>query len=466
MSHRWKVSLVVLVGVFVASLDLFIVNIAFPAIHADFAGSSLSTLSWVLNAYAIVFAALLVPAGRWSDRAGRRKGFLGGLALFVTASAACAAAPSVGALVAARAVQAAGAAFMLPTSLGLLLPEFPPHQRAQAVALWAAIGGVAAAAGPPIGGLLVQLSWRWVFLVNLPIGVVTLVAGVRVLRERRDGAGARPDLAGAALLAGAIGLLTFAIVRGPAWGWGSPRELGALAGAVALGALFAWRSATHPAPIIEAEIIRSRPVALANVAAVLFFCGFAAMLLGSVLFLTQVWHSSVLTAGLQVAPGPATAAAFAPIGGILGQRYGQRRIGALGALLFALAGVWWHTHLTATPAYAAAFLPGMLIGGAGVGLVLPTLSAAATIPLPATRFATGSAVLSMSRQVGSALGVAILVAVVGTPAPQQAVSAFADGWAFMIVAALAAAATLSLLGPVSAHADEPAPAAAPEMVAA
>ncbi len=153
MSRRAKVTLTVSVGVFMASLDLFIVNIAFPDIQRDFSGTSLSTLSWVLNAYAITFAALLVPAGRWADRAGRKRAFLFGLGLFSAASAACALAPSVAFLIAARVVQATGAAFLLPTSLGLLLPEYPPEKRGAAVGIWAAVGGVAAAAGPPIGGL-------------------------------------------------------------------------------------------------------------------------------------------------------------------------------------------------------------------------------------------------------------------------------------------------------------------------
>src|SRR5919205_346698 len=152
MAHKWRVLIVVSAAVFMASLDLFIVNIAFPAIERDFGGTSLGTLSWILNAYAIVFAALLVPAGRTADRLGRKRAFLIGLAVF-------------------------------PTSLALLLPEFPPHERRTAVAVWAAVGAVAAAAGPPVGGLLVQVGWQLVFLVNVPIGIVLLFAAARILRE-------------------------------------------------------------------------------------------------------------------------------------------------------------------------------------------------------------------------------------------------------------------------------------------
>jgi EmrB/QacA subfamily drug resistance transporter len=449
MSRRAKVTLTVSVGVFMASLDLFIVNIAFPDIQRSFPGTSLSSLSWVLNAYAITFAALLVPAGRWADRAGRKRGFLFGLGMFSAASAACAAAPSVPFLIAARAVQATGAAFLLPTSLGLLLPEYPPEKRGAAVGIWAAVGGVAAAAGPPLGGLLVQAGWRWVFVVNVPIGIAALIAASGLLVEVRDRAGARPDALGAAMFTIAIAALTLAIVKGPEWGWASARVLGLFGTAAVLVAGVAVRCVRHPAPLVEPVIARTRAIALANIGALLFFCAFGSLLLGSVLFLTSVWHESVLEAGLMIAPGPATAATFAFPGGVLGQRFGQRYVGFAGALLFASGGIWFRTHMGATPDYVADMLPAQLLGGAGVGLVLPTLSAAATGPLPSARFATGTAVLGMSRQLGSALGVAILVAIIGHPAPGELVGAFRDGWTFQIAAALTAGFTLLAVGPVT-----------------
>src|SRR4051812_19782003 len=454
----WTVMAIVGVGVFLGSLDLFIVNVAFPDLEKDFEGTSLAGLSWVLNAYAVVFAALLVPAGRWADRAGRKRGFLYGLALFVVASALCAAAPSVGVLVAARVVQATGAAFMLPTSLGLLLPAFPAEKRAAAVGLWAAIGGTAAAAGPPLGGLLVQASWRWVFLINIPIGLVTLWFGRRVLEEIRDTSGERPDVLGAGLLAAGVGALVAGIVQGPSWGWDATSTLALFVAAFVLLAAVAWRSLHHPAPVIEPALIRIRSVALANAGALLFFSAFGAMVLGTVLFLTGVWHESIIRAGLQISPGPLMAATFAVPGGLLGGRYGQRAVGLTGTLLFALAGVWWHTHLTGTPNYAVDFLPGMAIGGIGVGLVLPSLSAAATAPLPPSRFATGTAMLSMSRQIGVAVGVAILIGVVGT-APAAAAS-FDDACSVITAGALAAGALIALLGPVRVLAPTPADAPA------
>src|SRR3954464_11358901 len=198
MAHKWQVLIVVSAAVFMASLDLFIVNIAFPAIESDFGGTSLAWLSWIPTAYAIVFAALLVPAGRTADRLGRKRSFIAGLTLFTVASALGAAARGVGLLVAARVLQAIGAASVFPTSLALLLPEFPPAERRKAVSIWAARGGVPPPAGPPIGGLLVQAGWQLVFLVNVPIGAVLLVLAARTLTEAREPARTpRPDLAGA-----------------------------------------------------------------------------------------------------------------------------------------------------------------------------------------------------------------------------------------------------------------------------
>lgn len=446
-----QVLIVVVAGVFMASLDLFIVNIAFPQIHRDFPHTSLASLSWILNAYAIVYAALLVPAGRWADALGRKRAFISGLALFTAASAACAAAPSVGALVAARGVQAIGASLVVPTSLGLLLPEFPAERRHVAIGAWAAVGGIAAAAGPPIGGLLVQASWRWVFLVNIPVGIVAIVASWRVLREIRDPAVTRPDTLGAGVLTAALGVLIVGIVKGSEWGWGSARVIAAFAIAVVLLGVVAARSTRHPSPVVEPSIVAVHSFRMATIASIVFFLAFAAMLLGSVLFLTTIWHESVLTAGFMIAPGPAMAAAFAVPGARLGKRLGPGAVGAIGALICAGGFLWLLSHVGVTRNYAPDFLPGQLIIGAGVGLVLPSLAAAAAASLPATRLATGIAVQTTGRQVGSAIGVAILVAVIGAG---TTVADFDAAWTFMVVASVVAALTLATIrrGPAVAPA--------------
>src|SRR5262245_42548191 len=252
MARRWQILLVTAVAVFMSFLDVTIVNIAFPDIRASFPESSLSHLSWILNAYSIVFAAALVPAGRLADRFGRRRFFFVGVLVFLSASALCAAAGSVDVLIGARAVRALGRAMLVPASLGLLLPEFPLERRATATALWGATGAVAAAAGPSLGGLLVDWQgWRAVFLVNLLIGLPALLPARRLLRESREPQALFPDAVGAVLLAGGVGALALGIVQGPQWHWGSARVVGAFGVSAALLALCLLRSARHRAPVIE-----------------------------------------------------------------------------------------------------------------------------------------------------------------------------------------------------------------------
>src|SRR5881275_2894078 len=210
------VLVIVCAGVVLASLDLFIVNVALPQIGRDFHlhGSSLADLSWVLNAYAIVYAAFLVLFGRLAERYRRERGFLLGVAIFVAASAACGAATSLPVLVAFRVVQAAGAALLTPTSLGLILATFDPERRHGAVRTWTAVGGLAAAAGPVVGGLLVAASWRWVFLVNVPIGLAALVVGWRRLPRVAGQPVPRPDALGALLITGGVATLVLGLVKG------------------------------------------------------------------------------------------------------------------------------------------------------------------------------------------------------------------------------------------------------------
>jgi EmrB/QacA subfamily drug resistance transporter len=420
MSKPWRTLLITSVGVFMASLDLFIVNIAFPNIAADFGNAKLSDLSWILNAYAIVFAALLVPFGRVADRVGRKRVFLYGLVTFTAGSALSAAAPSVGALVGARVVQAVGGAMMIPTSLGLILAVFPAEKRAAAVGAWSAAAGVAAALGPPIGGLLVEADWRWIFIVNIPVGLgVAAIAYKRLDEVREPNPGPWPDALGVVLIAAGIALLTSAIVKGPDWGWGDPRILAGFVTSVIALAAFFRRSATHPAPVVDLDLLRVRSFAVGNAATMVFFAGFAAMLLAGVLLLTEVWGYSVTRAGVALVPGPAMAALFAAPAGRLTGRYGPRPVVFAGGLVFAAGFLLLLAMVEPTPDYAGSFLPGFMVGGIGVGLSVGSLPGAVTSSLPPERFATGSAVFGMSRQLGSAIGVAVLIALLADPAPAE-----------------------------------------------
>jgi EmrB/QacA subfamily drug resistance transporter len=402
---------VLCVAAFMASLDLFIVNVAFDAIGRDYRSSSLADLSWVLNAYAILYAALLVPLGGLSDRFGQKAGFLAGLALFVIGSAACALSPGLWWLVAFRGVQAIGAAALTPTSLGLLLNATPVAKKARAVRIWAASGGLAAAAGPVAGGLLVNASWRWVFLVNVPIGLISLVIAARkVPNTRLNRASSIPDLAAVALLILAIGTLSFGLVKGPEYGWLSGTILGCFATAVLAGAMFYYRSLHHASPVIEPELLRVRTFAFSNLTALAFSVAFAAGLLSNILWLQQVWHYSALRTGLAITPGPVMVPIFAAIAQRLSRKISVGVIAGAGCLVFAAGTLAIQLSLGPNPHYATEALPGWILTGIGVGLALPTILSSATVELPAARAATGSAVVNMSRQLGTVLGVSILIA--------------------------------------------------------
>lgn len=431
---------------FMASLDVFIVNVAFEDIGRDFGGIALSELSWILNAYTIVYAALLVPAGRLADRFGRKGAFLVGLALFTIASAVCAASDGIWWLVSARIVQAVGAAILTPASLGLVVASAPPSVRERSVRIWAASGALAAALGPAIGGVLVEVSWRWVFLVNVPVGILAIITGAVVLPKPATSHATRmPDLLGAAMLAIAIGALTLGLVQGPEWGWNDTRIYLAWV-TTALGMIgFALRTMRHPVPVIDPALLRVKPFAFANLTAILFAIPFSASLLANILWLQQIWGYSAIKTGFAVAPGPAMVPLFAALAHRLSARIPVGVIVAAGCTLFGIGTIVIAVSIGQTPDYAATLLPGFLIGGAGVGLALPAILSSATADLPPEQSATGSAVVNMNRQIGTALGVSILVIVLGVPLSYvDAHEAFTHAW--WILAAVAFLAALASLG--------------------
>jgi EmrB/QacA subfamily drug resistance transporter len=463
---------VLALAVFMSSLDLFIVNLAFPYIGREYHGTSLSSLSWVLNGYTIVFAAVLVPAGRWADRVGRRRLFVAGLAVFSVGSLLCGVAPGVAVLIAARVVQAAGAGLMVPASLSLLLTAVPLAARQRAIGTWAAVSAMGAALGPVVGGPLVQVSWRLVFWINVPVGVAAIVLAVRILPESRDeGVQHRPDLVSAALLAAGVAVLAFALVEAPDYGWGSARFIGLLGVTVACVAVMVFRSGRHPSPVLELGLLRSRGFSGAFAASVLYYAGFAAFVLSSVEFLTDVWHYSAVRAGLAIAPGPLMVLPFARIIAprLVARLGGPGRVAVLGCLTCAGAQLLWLTQIQAHSAYLTHLLPAQLMGGAGVGLAIPTLLGAGTASLPAARFGTGSGVLNMARQLGSALGVAGLVAILASLDHGDPVTTFQHGLV-LIIGFFAAAGLVSaalLTGrPAPVAMRQPAPATVDDATAA
>jgi EmrB/QacA subfamily drug resistance transporter len=436
---------VLALAVFMSSLDLFIVNLAFPYIGREYAGTSLSSLSWVLNAYTIVFAAVLVPAGRWADRVGRRRLFVAGLVCFVGGSALCGLAPGVAALIAARVIQAAGAGLMVPASLSLLLAAVPAQDRSRAIGTWSAVGALGAALGPVIGGSLVQLSWRWVFWINIPVGLVAILLARRVVPESRDDhIQGRPDVIGAGLLAASVGLIAFALVEAPGWGWGSAGFIGLLVAALACGAAMVARSRRHHAPVIELGLLRSRTFSGAFAASTLYYAAFGAFVLNMVEFLTGVWHYSAVRAGLAIGPGPLMVLPFARLVApwLAARLGGPGRVAVIGCAVNAGAQLLWLSQMQAHSAYLTHLLPAQLLGGAGVGLAIPSLLGAGSASLPPARFGTGSGILNMARQVGTVLGVAGLVAILSHVDPLDLLASYRHG-VILITAFFAAAGIVS-----------------------
>jgi NTE family protein len=453
LAHPWRVFAVASLATFVAYLDATIVNVAFPDIRSDFHSTGLGVLSWVINGYALLFAALLVIFGRVADRVGRRRVFLAGVALFGVASAVCGAAPSPETLIAARVVQGAGAAAMVPAALAVLLPAFPPAKRATVVGLWGAVASVASALGPPLGGALTDaFGWRAVFLVNVPIAAAAVAAGIKALPESRaEHETEPPDYAGAALLAGATAALALGLLQGNDWGWRDARVIAAFAAAIALAGALAYRSKRHPAPILEAALWRVRSFGVANTASFFFGGTFFAMALCGVLFLTGVWHYSMLDAGLAIMPGPLASAVSATLGGRVADRRGQRPVIVAGALVYAAGLGYLILALDGHRHFLTDWLPGQTPVGLGVGLALPAMASAAARSLPAARFATGMAMNLTARQLGAVVGIALLIVIVGTPSPAHAVAAYQAGFAFCAIAGLLSGIVALALKPARPH---------------
>jgi len=440
--HRGSV-LIACAGAFLVFLDTTIVNIAFPDISASFAGSGRDALSWVLDGYFVVLAALLVPAGGLADRFGHRRIFMLGLAGFTLTSLLCALAPSLPFLIAFRVAQGVAAAMIAPTSLAIVLDSFPVERRSTGVGLWGAAAAAAAAIGPTLGGALVELAdWRLVFLVNLPLGAAALFFGLRVLPRPQTLDSRLPDLPGALMLALGLATITLGIVEGNDWGWSSAATLAAFGAGTALLAGVVFRSRHHARPIVEPALFAHRSFALGNLGSLLFAAAFFSLILGNVLFLTSIWGYTILQAGLAALPGPALSTVVAGPAGRLADRFGHRALVVPGTLVFA-AGALVLRAAGAEPDYLGIWLPGACLTGIGIGLAFPTLGAASVRDIPVDRFATASAVNAAFRQVGAVLGTALLIAIVGEPATlTEALSGADSAYLFAAFASLVSGAVV------------------------
>jgi EmrB/QacA subfamily drug resistance transporter len=440
----WLTFAVCSVATYITTLDLSIVNVAFAEIASSFPSVSRAGVSWVVTAYSILFGSLLVVAGRLADRAGRRRVFLAGSAVFLVGSAMCAVAPGLGWLIAGRVVQGAGGAALMPASLGLLLAAFPATRRTQVVALNGGIGALGVASGPTLGAFLVSAGgWRAAFWINVPICVAAFLVGRRVLHESPRQGGVRPDLGGAVLVTAGVAALVLGISEGENWGWSDAKALAAYVTAAALLAAFVHRSLRHPEPVLPTALFREPTFASANAASFAFGAAFAAMALNNVLFLRTVWDYSVLRAGWFSVLAPVTVAVVSMFAGRLVPRLGFRTVLVVGTLLFAATEVACTRLLGEDPTPWTRWLPLGVALGVGIGLTFPVLAAAAVSHLPAQSFAVGGAANNTFRQVGAAVGVALVVAV---QSASPGIAGFHRGWLLSAAGAVVAA-VLSLRQP-------------------
>jgi EmrB/QacA subfamily drug resistance transporter len=411
--HR-AIALTACGGTFLAMLDSTVANLAVPDLQQAFPSSSVPDLSWVISGYAILFAALLAPAGRMADALGPRRLFATGISVFTVASLVCALAPVLPVLVVARFVQGAGAAAMIPAALAILLINAPADKRAGSIALWSTAGAAAAAVGPSVGGVLVErFGWPSVFLINVPLGLLVLVAIRRVLPPTPPAEGARmPDPLGIVLLAAGVGGLTLAVTQGSAWGWLDTRTvLAAVVGACALVAAV-LRSRRHEVPAVDTSLWSNRTFAATNVVSLFYGMAQYAWMLGTVLYLTEIWDYSELEAGLANTPGAFFAAAAAlGLARIAARIGGPRGATLLGLTSFAACGLWFSFGLIDHAEFLAFWLPASFLAGGGMGAATMGTSAAAAMSAPVTRFASSSGLNTTARQFGGALGIAVMAAV-------------------------------------------------------
>jgi EmrB/QacA subfamily drug resistance transporter len=420
---------------FLALLDVTVVNLAIPALGRAYRSTGLTALSWVITAYATLFAALLAPAGRLADVIGRRRLFRAGVAGFALASLLCALSPSIPVLLVARGIQGAAAALMIPASLAVILTDSAPERRVAAIGLWSAAGAFAAAVGPSVGGVLVHVfGWRSLFLINVPTGLaLAMLAGS--IPQGGTRSSRLPDPLGTVLLAAGVGLLALGLSEGHVWRWGDVRTLAALAvGMIAMLATVA-RSSGRPAPAIDTRLWRQRTFAVANVTSLLYGISLYAWMLLGVLVLTGLWGYSELKAGLAMTPGAFTASIAAILASRSRGSAGPRNATVAGAVLMTACGMFTAATLPHHPEFLSYWLPMGLVLGAGMGLVTTGTSLAASLSLPPTAFAAGTGLNQTARQIGAALGIATLSTLIGH---STSPATFEHVYAFCALAALCA----------------------------
>lgn len=433
-------------GAFLVTANVSTMNVAFPDLARTFPLSSRGELTWVLNAYTISFAALLIPAGRLADRFGRRQMFMAGLGMFAASSVLVGVAPEFSLVIAARVAQGVAGALIAPSSLGLLLAGTDESARMATVAKWGAVTALGVATGPSIGAFIVDsMGWRWAFLLLPPFCLLAYVVGRGCLpRSATDRDAPLPDVLGATMLAGSMALLAFAIVQIRPWGWGSSGVAISVGASAGLFIVTLMRGRGHVAPALPTHLFALRSLSFANVATMLQAGGMSASMLVNILWLTEGWGYSITEAGLATAPLPIMVAFMAPAVGRLGSRYGVRVFAIPGSFAWALGLLLFALFVTSEPNFLALWLPASAIMAVGVATTFPIVSAAAVSEVGPADFAVAGAINQIGRQVGATVGVAALVTLVGDSGD---LASFRQAWIYAAAMGPVSAIAVFFIGP-------------------
>jgi EmrB/QacA subfamily drug resistance transporter len=438
-NRKWWTLAAVAFGLFMIMLDNTIVNVALPAIERDL-GVSLSQLEWIVTGYALTFAALLLTGGKLADLYGRRLIFVVGLAVFTLASLACGLATSGDVLIAARIVQGVGAALMNPATLSIISATFPPRERGTAIGIWAGVSALGLAIGPLVGGLLTEHGhWSWIFYVNVPVGILAIAASFLFIDESRDTSEVqRLDLPG--LLTSGLGLfaLTYGLIEANTYGWTSGRILAAFAAAAVLLAAFVALELRRRVPMLDLSLFRNGTFTGANLVVLLVALAMFGVFFFVSLYMQNILGYSAVEAGAAFLPMTLLIILIAPIAGRTTDRIGSRWLMTAGMVLIGLQLLYFST--LGVEADFWSLLPAFLVGGAGMALTMTPSAAAAVRAVPTDKAGVGSAVINSSRQVGGALGIALMGAIVaasvdGPPTREAFVDGFSNA---LVVAAIVA----------------------------
>lgn len=463
-SQSWLTLAITSTVGFMVSIEITVIALALPDIRAAFPSTAEATLSWIITAYNIGLASLLMVAGWASDRHGHKAIFLVGLTIFAAASLGAGLASSIEALIAARIVQAVGGAMQFPAGLALLLAAFPPARRQMAIGIWGAMGALAAAAGPPLGGFLVgAFGWRSVFLVNVPIALAATVAGfLWLLPSTPSPVSGRVDLFSIPLGTIGVGLVVFGVVQGPEWGWANARTVVPFVAAIVMITGFVVRSRRHPVPLFDLDLFSLRTYTIGNIGSVLFVVAFFAFFVPMPTFLQEAWGWSTVRTGLVLVPGPLLAAIISPLAGRLAERRGPAVLLTIGGVA-GVVSMALHLALIGLEPSAVAVIVANLVLGIAAGCSFAMLVGATMLDVPPARFGMAGAGRTTVFQLAIALSIALAVAVIGRPGgPDGHLDAIRAVWVVCLAMFAGQAVLFSVVFPRSGSSSEaPSPSGSP-----